>query len=127
MSFHYSPKIVTGDMRLCLDANDVSSYPGTGATWYDISGNDKHATLVGGPVYTAENGSNYLIKYLSDHTGYYMIRYNNSDTIQLLNNILNFQMKHKSLRYIEKDLNCNISKITKEQFLTGDCHIFIPA
>ena len=60
MSFHCGPKIVTGDMRLCLDANDVSSYPGTGATWYDISGNNTHATLVGGPVYTAENGSNYL-------------------------------------------------------------------
>ena len=42
MSFSYSPRIVTDDLTLCVDANAVSSYPGSGSTWYDISayGND---------------------------------------------------------------------------------------
>lgn len=33
-----------------LDANNLVSYPGGGATWYDISGNNSNATLYGSPV-----------------------------------------------------------------------------
>jgi len=53
-------QIVKDNLLLCLDANDVSSYPGTGTIWYDVSGNNNDVTLYGGPVYTAENGSYYL-------------------------------------------------------------------
>tara|TARA_R110000824_G_scaffold263351_1_gene452066 strand:+ start:204 stop:902 length:699 start_codon:yes stop_codon:yes gene_type:complete len=38
MSFHYSPRIVTNGLVLCLDANATSSYPGSGTTWYDVAG-----------------------------------------------------------------------------------------
>jgi len=52
---------------LYLDANNTSSYPGTGTTWYDISGNGNDVTMVNsgsiawinsGPVYfsTGVNG-----------------------------------------------------------------------
>ena len=46
MSLHHSPKIITDGLVLCLDARNTKSYPGTGTTWYDISGNNNHATLV---------------------------------------------------------------------------------
>ena len=39
-------------LLLHLDANNSSSYSGTGTTWYDLSGNGNHATLVNGPTYS---------------------------------------------------------------------------
>lgn len=40
-----SSDIVTQGLIMHLDAGDSSSYPGTGSTWYDISGNSNDATL----------------------------------------------------------------------------------
>jgi len=45
MSTSYSPKIVTNSLVLCLDAVNTKSYPGSGGTWADISGNSYDATL----------------------------------------------------------------------------------
>jgi len=47
MSFHHSPKIVTDGLVLCLDTADKNSYPGSGTTWNDLSGNGKTATMYG--------------------------------------------------------------------------------
>ena len=56
MSLSHSPKIVTNGLVLCLDASDKKSYPGTGTTWFDRSGNGYHGTLVGGVSYSTSNG-----------------------------------------------------------------------
>jgi hypothetical protein len=45
MALNYGPTIVTDGLVLALDAADKNSYPGSGTTWYDISGNNKHFTL----------------------------------------------------------------------------------
>jgi len=47
-------KIVTDGLVLCLDAASKRSYPGTGTTWRDISGNENHFTLNNSPVYNSE-------------------------------------------------------------------------
>lgn len=47
MALNYGPTIVTDGLVLALDAADKNSYPGTGNTWYDISGNGNHATKNG--------------------------------------------------------------------------------
>ena len=39
-----------------LDAANFKSYPSSGATWYDLSGNNNHFTLFSSPAYTV-NGS----------------------------------------------------------------------
>ena len=41
---------------LNLDAGNTSSYPGTGTTWTDLSGNGNSGTLYGGVTYSAANG-----------------------------------------------------------------------
>ena len=45
--------IVTNGITMWLDANDPASYPGSGITWSDLSGNGADQTLVGAPAYTA--------------------------------------------------------------------------
>lgn len=58
MTISYSPRIVTDGLVLCLDAANPKSYPGSGAVWSDLSGNNNDGTLVNGVGYdSANNGS----------------------------------------------------------------------
>ena len=47
---------VQNGLQIWLDAGNASSYPGTGATWTDLSGNGYNATLVNTPTYSSGNG-----------------------------------------------------------------------
>jgi hypothetical protein len=48
--------IVSNGLILQLDTNVNESYPGSGSTWYDISGFDNHFTIQGNVTYDAING-----------------------------------------------------------------------
>jgi hypothetical protein len=52
MSAHGNPDIVTDGLVLCLDAADIKSYPKSGTTWNDRSGNGNNGTLVNGVGYS---------------------------------------------------------------------------
>ena len=56
MGFHRGPKIVTDGLVLYLDAANPKSYPGSGTTWSDLSGNGNDGTLINGPTF--DNGNN---------------------------------------------------------------------
>ena len=45
MAISYNPSIVRSGLVLCLDAGNTKSYPGSGTTWTDLSGNGKSGTL----------------------------------------------------------------------------------
>ena len=45
------PNIVTDGLVTALDAQQISSYPTTGSTWYDLSGNGNDGTLTNGPTW----------------------------------------------------------------------------
>ena len=47
--------ILTRGLIFNLEAGDPSSYPKTGTTWSDTSGNDLSAQLVNGPTFTSDN------------------------------------------------------------------------
>jgi len=49
----YTPGFVTSDLLLMLDANESSSYPGSGTTWYDIAGSSQNMTLVNSPTFVS--------------------------------------------------------------------------
>ncbi len=49
--------IVSNGLLLNLDASNPGSYSGTGNNWYDLSGNNNHATLMNSPTYDAASGS----------------------------------------------------------------------
>jgi hypothetical protein len=54
MAISYNPRIVTDGLVLALDAGNPKSYPGSGTTWTDLSGQGNNGTITGA-VYT--NGS----------------------------------------------------------------------
>jgi hypothetical protein len=55
MSADVSPNIVEDGLVLALDASDPKSYPGSGTTWFDRSGNGNNGTLVNGVGYNSAN------------------------------------------------------------------------
>ena len=55
MSLYHSPQISLNGLVLCLDAANPKSYPGSGTTWTDLSGNGNNGTLVNGVGYSSDN------------------------------------------------------------------------
>jgi hypothetical protein len=55
MAISYNPSSVTSGLVLCLDAANTKSYPGSGTTWTDLSGNGNNGTLVNGVGYNSGN------------------------------------------------------------------------
>ena len=56
MAVGYNPRIVTDGIVLALDAGNTKSYPGSGTTWTDLSGNSNTGTLTNGPTFSSDNG-----------------------------------------------------------------------
>jgi len=50
------PNIVTSGLVLQLDAANTKSYPGSGTTWTDLSGNGNNGTLTNSPTFSSANG-----------------------------------------------------------------------
>lgn len=56
MALAHSPSIVTSGLVLCLDAANPKSYPGTGSTWFDLSGNNRNFNLSNITYSSSNNG-----------------------------------------------------------------------
>jgi hypothetical protein len=67
MGLAHSPRIVTDGLVLALDAGNTKSYPGSGSTWTDLSGNNHNATLTNGPTYNSDNGGSIVFDGTNDH------------------------------------------------------------
>ena len=50
MAYANGPRIVTDGLIMYLDAANRKSYPGSGTTWYDLSGNGNNGTITGGSM-----------------------------------------------------------------------------
>ena len=60
-------KIVTNGLVLALDAADKNSYPGSGTTWFDVSGNNNHFTLYNGVGFSSVNGGILIFDGVNDY------------------------------------------------------------
>lgn len=81
MALHHNPRIVTSGLVLALDAGDINSYPGSGTTWYDVSGTN-NGTLTNGPTFNSGNGGSIVFDGVDDfikvtHNG--SLDFNSSD------------------------------------------------
>lgn len=67
VNVYNSSKIVRNGLLIYLDAGIANSYPGSGTTWTDLSGNGYNATLVNGPTYTSLKGGAIVFDGSNDH------------------------------------------------------------
>ena len=72
MGLFHSPRIVTDGLVMALDAANAKSYPGSGTTWNDISGNGNNATL-NSVTHKSDNGGVFetagaLTSYIDNNT-----------------------------------------------------------
>ena len=67
MSAISGPSIITSGLILSLDAADRKSYPGSGSTWLDRSGNGNDGTLLNGVGYNSENGGSLTFDGTNDY------------------------------------------------------------
>ena len=66
MGFYRGPNIVRDGLVLALDAGAVRSYPGSGTTWYDLSGNGNNGTLTNGPTFSTDGVSSFFFDQTND-------------------------------------------------------------
>jgi len=66
---HTSTKLIVQDgLVLNLDAGASTSYPGSGTTWTDLSGNGNNGTLVNGVGYNSANGGSLTFDGVDDYS-----------------------------------------------------------
>jgi hypothetical protein len=65
--FDIGEPIVIDGLVLLLDAGNPASYPGSGITWSDLSGNGNNGTLVNGVGYNSANGGSLVFDGVDDY------------------------------------------------------------
>ena len=83
MGLHHSPRIVTSGLVLALDAADRNSYPGTGATWLDLSGNNNSGSLTAGPTFNGANGGSIQFDGTDDYVDTKQIQFERTNPFSL--------------------------------------------
>ena len=101
MAISYNPRIVTDGLVLALDAGNPKSYPGSGTTWTDLSGQGDNGTLVNGVGYDSANLGSLSFDGVNDYVDCGS------------NNILNFTNSFS----VSFWMNNNISTNTLEYFV----------
>jgi hypothetical protein len=77
MGVHYGPRFnipsILEGLVLLLDAGNLSSYPGSGTTWTDLSGTGNSGTLNGTVGYDSANGGSLVFGGQPENTDYFRI------------------------------------------------------
>ena len=66
-TYKNSPPIVTNGLVLSLDAANTKSYPKSGNTWSDLSGNRNNGTLTNGPIFSSDSGGGIAFDGVNDY------------------------------------------------------------
>jgi len=66
MSISYNTSIVTTNLIACFDPGNPRTYPGSGTTIRDASGNGYTGTLTNGPTYCSVNGGVFVLDGVND-------------------------------------------------------------
>jgi hypothetical protein len=67
MGYNHSPRIITDGLVLVLDVANSKSYPGSGTTWNDLSGNGYVGTLTNGPTFSGDNLGSIVLDGVDDY------------------------------------------------------------
>lgn len=91
MALNHSPKIVTNGLVLYLDAANQKSYPGSGTTWTDLSGNGNTGTLTNGPTFSANNNGGIVFDGANDY-----VSISNSSSLNITGRNITIEVIFKS-------------------------------
>jgi hypothetical protein len=78
-TFGGAQPIVTDGLVFAVDAANYQSYPGSGTTWSDLSGNGNNGTLVNGPAFDSGNGGSIVFDGTNDYVEVIDFLPNNND------------------------------------------------
>jgi hypothetical protein len=70
MAYLNGPQIVRDGLVLYLDAGNRRSYPGSGTSWTDLTGNGNTGTLTNGPTFDSGNGGNIVFDGVNDFANF---------------------------------------------------------
>lgn len=80
MAIAYNYSIPTAGMLLCADAGNPRSYPGSGTSWYDISGNNNIGALTNAPTYNSGLSGSFSFNGSTQYAGYNSSLFNTTYT-----------------------------------------------
>jgi len=81
---YYGPQCVRNGLVLALDAADRNSYPGSGTTWTDLSGNGYNGTLTNSPTFSNSNGGSIIFDGTNDYTSTSLdLSWNNTNSVSI--------------------------------------------
>jgi hypothetical protein len=64
---YIAPSMIRDGLVLELDAGNTNSYPGSGTTWFDLSGYGNNSTLINGPTFSSANGGVIVLDGTNDY------------------------------------------------------------
>jgi hypothetical protein len=99
-ALYHSPRIVTDGLVLCLDAANVRSYPGSGTSWFDLSGNGNTGTLTNGPTFNSANGGSVVFDGVNDYIDVTSINRLNTTTIEVWFNTSSVSTNTSTRQYL---------------------------
>ena len=107
-------KIITDGLVMHLDAAQLRSYPTTGTTWTDLSGNGNNGTLINGPTFNSGNGGSIVFDGVNDYvTGFNSISINTTSSfaIEFWFNLTSFTNPYPTLLQIKTNTtySCNLT------------------
>ncbi len=94
MGFYRGPNIVRDNLFLHLDAGSYRSYPGTGTTWIDLSGNGNSGTLVDSPTFSSGSQGHFAFVGTNDR-----VSFTDFTDIDLTDTTLSMWFKMDTLSY----------------------------
>ena len=91
MGVYAGPEVVESGLVLALDAGNRKSYPTTGTTWTDLSGNGNNGTLNNGVGYNSANGGSLVFDGVNDFvSGSFISPLTGNYTIEIIFKLITF-------------------------------------
>jgi alpha-tubulin suppressor-like RCC1 family protein len=120
MGVAYNPRLVTDGLVLALDAGNTKSYPGSGTSWTDISGQGGSATLTNGPTFSSSNLGSIVFDGINDYVA-------SVSNITLANAFsISLWVKHTNSTPVqERYISLGSDRIVVQENENGDLNLYV--